>query len=731
MSPPFVYPGDGNDPVEHYLKISSELLTQSREDEYNEAERIFINAMADLMPEDGSGLTAEENTNWDATKRGLSHGYYAASFLGRLIDKINPTHASYGDELVDKQAKQHSYAAIGLMMSQYLGLMYKPNDSDNPELTALKQRMYEDIQLLSTHDDIVSQSSPFALFQENSLNGIQQGTFSGYEASNPSGLVQAQQAIATHQKTSNQDATQLNSEFEELSNHHTKSLSEINTRISKGQLNDPTSICICLHALRLDLTNFSKTKVQSYLNDRVNASDELFQTAEDLQSNPELFDQTNPKHQQAQALLDGLTNAGELTATGDTTISGDSKPAPIIIINDDEDAPKVEINWVELKKKEADRIKQVVNNQNNELSNKLRNLSEKYYEEVNNSINAASHIQRLQGKQLQYALDNQCSTAEVGGLGGMGASLTRDKPLPSVDLLTKVIQKGYLEKDHATGKLEYHKGIQGPAWNIVFEPSDPNDLNSLNGTYTANFTKQSDVGKQQAITDQASLIALSSNSIKFTAACYREKGTGREYDKQATIEMAIMQATAIQNTSGLDLEASKIRLLMGYTKDGDEVYSDYMTIDELLALGGPKDASKDASEAKRLDINVGKYFYPDAERKIFGFNAGTKSGTNLYNAYQNAKNARAVNDAGTQFLKQTKDSDLENFAPKEPDLTKGNAAEKGAKMREHTRETVVYDQAKEITDGYKSRLQDIRDDAELDEDADAAVVGKPGTGITN
>lgn len=763
---------------ENYTNYRSRLASRMNIDPDNKAELLFVNSMDRLMPGDDSGLRRgywQDLDGYDEKTNYMRHAY-CSSFVSALDLATSPRKiitvpatmfaekfglldpkSSYGDNL-DPQAKRASYVAIGLMTGQYLSLMnntpskwYQMSGSakETNDLNQLRQSMYENIKKLTANNDITPQLSPIDAFAINTKSGIANNGLSDYKTNDDDadaqvGLQQAQAAIEQHHQTNFTDT--ISTQLQLLSDHYTKTLEELNEKISTNQLNDPRVIHMQLHKLRLDLDQLTSRKSSALLANSLDASNQLFETARKLGEGEDISAEPQELKNKAQNLLDGLSSAGELTEktaglTGDTIITGGSAPkaTPVITINPDDAAPKVTIDWDTLKQKEAQRIEQVVNTQNKDVSNKLKNLSENYHNEVNNSINAASHIIRLEKEQRDWIIQNQ-SVAESGGpLGAMAG--TSIQTLPSVELLKKVIHHGFNEPNNQTGKIDNVKGIQGPAWNIIFTPDDVNDKDSLRGKYSIKFTKQSKVAKQQSIVDQASLISLSSKSIKFTARASKMPRPGNrgnpEYNRKATMEMAMMQAIAVQNTSGLDPKKAKIRISLGYDdKTKKEILSPYMTIERLLKFGSgeyvsemtaeekaalsPDELKKaqekesktqmdEDKEAQRLGIQMSNYYYPEQPGTFYN-----SSASELYTTYQKAVEARNISEAGSEFTKQTQTSELDDSAP----VTTQKEL-KGAENRQHIAEKIVHEQAQDTSKKYKDRLDDIKQTASDIDDAAA------------
>jgi hypothetical protein len=116
-----------------------------------------------------------------------------------------------------------------------------------------------------------------------------------------------------------------------------------------------------------------------------------------------------------------------------------------------------------------------------------------------------------------------------------------EEPIDSVKVLHELIkQQGYIE------------GGNGKAtWRITLEADGSYSL-KLNGSHQY---------QQEAISDQAALIALKHDTIHFKAKhTTRSPGGGYQLDDLKTKQIAIKQAIAIMTTTGLDPEKSTIEV---------------------------------------------------------------------------------------------------------------------------------------------------------------------------
>lgn len=773
-----------------YAKYRSMLANRAGIDYDNKAELMFANSMDRLIPSDGSGLhrghwqdlgnflDSSEKTDFIASsyvsafKTALNGITWPrkiitvpATMMAEKMGLLDPNF-SYGENL-DPQAKFASYAAIGLMSGQFLRVMSKTQKegktSAAKEMATLRNSMYDKINKLVDNEKIVSKDI-IDVFKSNTTDGIANHALGDYQADKPAELGKAQAVLKQYHNENFPigSKTQLDS----LSSFYNDTINSLNQRITNKELNDPRVIHMHLHKLRLDLNKLAQAEGNTLQESSIQASNALFDAARELSKGNTVEPELEPK---ARELLTALQSAGPLKLANndlsDTTIEGGLNTVePVLSINDDSaPKPRQEIPWAELKQKEADRITAQVKAQNDDMANNLKQMVENYHNEVNNSINAASRILRLNEEQAKFAINIQ-STAAPGSSGALDNASAVNK-LSSVQILARVMNEGFTQ----TGQTEKIKGIQGPAWDIHFTPADEDDLNSTKGTYTVNLGKQSKVAKQQAIIDQASLISLNSKSISFTATSSNSPRPGQRgqttYNRRGAIEMALMQAIAVQLTTGLDPKQASFKLHLGYDKNGKEVYTHSMTINQLLAFGSKaaqspekqkeinaeitekarqsvlkgldlasmsaderkkkedeaeakakvalEAAENDEKEAQRLGIRMSDYFHPKQPGVIF-----SSSASKFYDQYQKAVEARKINEAGSSFTQQTS---LDT--PNDPGMPA--EASKGTERRLATAEKHVYDQfAQTQMPDYKDKLDAIKAKASQTIDDDATVTGQ-------
>ncbi len=676
---------DNNDDA--YLEYRSRLAQRMDVDKGNAAELRFVNSMDRLLPSDGDSW---HKGHWQDLDGYDETAGYMASILPsaaatafkiitsplKLITVPAQMAAeatgllskdfSYADSL-DPQAKRASYAAIGLMTGQYLALMtprpdkwfsYEKDKASRDELETLRQTMYGNIKKLMPTIDNTKEKTPFEDYKETVTSKITEKPIPDYNAQKAAGVNKARDAIKTHYKNEITDNPQngANAQIDNANQQYITRINELNQKIEKNELNDPRVINMHLHQLRLQLKQQTESAGQQLLAHSKSESKALFDAAKLIDKEPNadlspLNYQGNLSNlkTQADSLLTALKEAGPRTdpkvvlsveskqeSDDAAVITGGTGATQNLSLSDTLD---------KLKAEEESRLDNLFTKQNQELNNKLSKIAENYHRAVNESINAASHVLRLQGEQLTHALGLESeSQAEPGNLGGPEKK-SGVNSLPSTTILARVIKHGFQNPDNPNDPNDKIPGIEGPAWQIRFTPSDPPSANGLGGKYSATFTKQSPTAKQQAIIDQASLISFSTTKVRFIARARTSTG----HNPRATFEIALMQAIAIQNTSGLDPKTSTIRLSLGFDAKGKEVLSSEMTIEQLHLY----DSARDPNPLNHgLGIRAADY-YKVPQAGIFS----NYKGNQAYLDYQKAVEARSMSDAGKDFTNQENESD--------------------------------------------------------------------------
>lgn len=371
-------------------------------------------------------------------------------------------------------------------------------------------------------------------------------------------------------------------------NHFNSEMGELILVTSTAQFDgtDPKSIHKRLNKLReTTATDLDAVKTQ-----QVASSNQLFDDAIALQKSPAVTDEAAqlalivPKDtetetdrkvrlDEAKELIKNLTDAGELVSnkvsvTGtpaDTTITGSSSTPTTLA-----PASDMVATLEALKSSEESRITAAIDKENLALNNKLTTMAEDHHRFLANSISSSYEISRLSPAQLKTA--EQMITAELsemsiaregpdGALGALGGGLTA----ADVDM-TKVLAR-------VINARQPTAGLQGLQWDLQFKPADPKaNPPSLKGEYILSFSSQNNYTKQQAIMQQASMIAKTSTSISFEASSTYKKAGRPRIDKDKTAQIAMMQAIAIYNTSGLDPEKATLNILIGHDKSGKEIF---------------------------------------------------------------------------------------------------------------------------------------------------------------
>lgn len=689
---------------ENYTNYRSSLAKAMEIDEENKAELLFVNAMARLMPQDDSifHVGALEDKTWTQTFNYMAgflpSAVYSAhnATLGQLsrwvVEKCSP-HFTYGDAL-DPQAKRASYAAMGLMTGQYLSLMSKTEKVGDGEyayeLAELRDKMYQNILSLTADDDVVQQHSPLGYLQNKIHQNIAASGFEHAKADDEEALNAARDTLQNHlaQSLMNQNASYL--QLTQLDQFYTHGIETLCQNALEHHVVAPSVINLELQKIRLHIMHNVNAPLATIEKEAIEASNQLFDMAEQLELGIAIDE--SPLKQQAQILLESIVNAGaikheKIQEEKDASLEGTT-------VDDG-------IQWQQLKQQETTRISAIIAKQNDELSYKLQKMVENYHKTVNAEINAANRILRLGNERACIALANQHSGAEAGD----PHHAIPPKTLASVDILTKVIHHGFADPKDPNKTIP---GIQGPAWNITFEASDKDNKDSLHGQYNILFKDHSKFAKQQGIIDQASLISLSSKSITFTAEGYIDPSFPngkRQYSKEITIEMALMQAIAVQSTTDLDPSLAKFKLLIGYDKNTNPVYATkkvdsdaedpmLLTLDELFNYDSKSDANVNN---RALNIRVADHFKPGSE---------------LFINYQKALEARAISEAGSRYIHQTSEPNPQHFAPQNEIPEHYTASQK----RQHIAEQLVFEQHAKVFGEYKNQIKDKRETSEVPAD---------------
>jgi hypothetical protein len=167
-------------------------------------------------------------------------------------------------------------------------------------------------------------------------------------------------------------------------------------------------------------------------------------------------------------------------------------------------------------------------------------MAEDYYVSMSRQINASARLARLSREQRLKAQDIIEASSESKAEVTLSDS-NLEQPIDSVKVVDELMkQQGYLE------------GGNGKAtWRITLEADGSYSL-KLNGSHQY---------QQEAISDQAALIALKHDTIHFKAKhTTRSPGGGYQLDDLKTKQIAIKQAIAIMTTTGLDPEKSTIEV---------------------------------------------------------------------------------------------------------------------------------------------------------------------------
>ena len=374
-------------------------------------------------------------------------------------------------------------------------------------------------------------------------------------------LETARQAIQAHHNSSNGGVLE-----KEVISGFTEVINNLASEYDISQfikVKDPT----CLHTQLNQLRSSTRASIEAYKQEKIAMSDDLFDAAIMLVrgEEPEAEIKDN-----AQRLLEGLNEAGLLNNTSlsvkgdkdlvydDTSISGDPIP-PSLVLEEDDSIQTL----TKLKDAEATRISSALDEYNNEENQRLSHQAELLHTKVTAAITAGRLTAGFSSNQDLSIAQNFIASSEASA---RAKGISNEADIDNIEVINYVM------------RCYKPPSLNGEGWRVEFEPNK--DSKGIDGTFKTSFTRDSsELNKSSAIKSQAAMISLTSDAITFKAMPTKSKTA--ELNLNVSAEMAVLQAIAVLETSGLDPAKAKFILAIGRDKEGKLIFSEPLNLKEL------------------------------------------------------------------------------------------------------------------------------------------------------
>lgn len=358
--------------------------------------------------------------------------------------------------------------------------------------------------------------------------------------------------------------------------NYSRRLERILNRFQQGKIADPRVAAKLLHDARCTLEAELDIYKEQFLASMKVKNESLFNNAIAL-TKGEDADLSAEARDDAQMLLDSLQEAGLIAEPRDATsdvavvegdeslmeVNGEPLTTPEATVEQESNKEEIVRQLETLKENERRRLERETSAHTETVKKELADVAANFYFNMQRQTAAFAII----NQQTELRSEIQEQLIQLSKAQGSGAKAALDTR-PDINQIDMVKSLDNLARENGN-QLE----VAGGYGRMNYDPDK--------GQCDVNLKKLNDRGQQEAINQQAALIALKHDSITFTA----EATKGGEYtivDNKRVAEIALKQAIAIKTTAGLDQAKSKIKVQIGVDKKGAPQYSEPMTADEVL-----------------------------------------------------------------------------------------------------------------------------------------------------